>query len=64
MSDCDFFVEEAESIIIYVFSKFFPFWFVLRQLYIMLWLLKSPSRIKGVGSCCNILLSSFSFIAS
>ena len=29
----------------------------------VLWLLKSPSRIKGVGSCCNMLLISLLFMA-
>ena len=30
----------------------------------VLWLLKLPSNIKGVGSCYKMLLSSFSCIAS
>ena len=47
-----------------IFSRVCPLWVVLLQPYMVFWLLKSPSRIKGVGSCCNMLLNSLSFMAS
>ena len=46
-----------------IFSKVLPLWFVLLQPHMVLCLLKSPSRIKGVGSCCDMLLISLSFMA-
>ena len=46
-----------------IFLRVLHLWFVLLQPHMVLWLLKSLSRIKGVGSCCYMLLISLSFMA-
>ena len=59
-----FFLNRQRLLLLMIFSRVWSLWFVLLQPHMVLWLLKSPSRIKGVGSCCNMLLISLSFMAS
>ena len=55
-----FFNRQRLLLLLMIFSRVWPLWFVLLQPHMILWLLKSPSRIKGVGSCCNVI--DFTFI--
>lgn len=60
----EFWFMRDRLLLLMIFSSFLPFMSVLLLPHMMLWLLKSPSRMYGLGSCSIILLTSASFMGS